>query len=280
VLTYPISGGRECNIVTAFIDSSRPRVTKMEDIPIERFRSYYADLPEVVQRVIGLIEHTKSWPLLTMPRMPSWSNSCKNVVLLGDAAHAMQNHMAQGAATAMEDGAFLGRIISEVVRGVISVPEAVQLYEQRRMPKAWLKQQLSFVSGMVNMTDDPAFAVERDRASLPEVMTNGAKLPPTYRSWQLFAQHHETIPHVFYYDAEWDADSAVCEYLLTRGVVDEETMVSVRIREKWLGFVGDNGVGGGEGWRNGVANGRGNGKGEGEVIGISREDHERYGKGL
>jgi salicylate hydroxylase len=278
VLTYPISGGRECNIVTAFIDTSRPRVTSMQDIPIERFRSYYTDLPEVVQRVIGLISHTKAWPLLTMPRLPTWSNETKNAVLLGDAAHAMQNHMAQGAATAMEDAAFLGRVLGEVVRGALNVPEAVKLYEERRMPKAWLKQQLSFVSGMVNMTDDTAFAARRDRASLPEVL-DGGKLSSMYRSWQFFSQHPETIPGVFYYDAEGDADGAVSEYLL-EGEVDGETMVSKRVRDRWLGFVGDNSVGGGEGV-NGTSIGRGNGKGQGQGgIGISREDHERFGKGL
>jgi len=43
---------------------------------------------------------------------------------------------AQGAATAMEDGAFLGRVISEVVRGVITLPKAIDLYEAKRIPRA------------------------------------------------------------------------------------------------------------------------------------------------
>jgi salicylate hydroxylase len=43
--------------------------------------------------------------------------------------------MAQGAATSMEDGAFLGRVISEVVRGVITMPEAISIYEKTRMPR-------------------------------------------------------------------------------------------------------------------------------------------------
>jgi salicylate hydroxylase len=54
---------------------------------------------------------------------------------MGDAAHSMVNHMAQGAATSMEDGAFLGRVISEVVRGVITMPEAISIYEKTRMPR-------------------------------------------------------------------------------------------------------------------------------------------------
>jgi 2-polyprenyl-6-methoxyphenol hydroxylase-like FAD-dependent oxidoreductase len=56
--------------------------------------------------------------------------------------------MAQGAATSMEDGAFLGRVISEVVRGVITMPEAITIYEKTRMPRAWTKQQASFTAGL------------------------------------------------------------------------------------------------------------------------------------
>ena len=37
--------------------------------------------------------------------LESWSSPVKNVVLMGDAARSMVNHMAQGAATSMEDGA-------------------------------------------------------------------------------------------------------------------------------------------------------------------------------
>jgi len=38
----------------------------------------------------------------------------EDVVLMGDAAHSMVNHMAQRAATSMEDGAFWGDVIKEV----------------------------------------------------------------------------------------------------------------------------------------------------------------------
>ena len=55
---------------------------------------------------------------------------------MGDAAHSMVNHMAQGAATAMEDGAFLGRVLREVVSGRLTLPEVISIYEKSRMPKA------------------------------------------------------------------------------------------------------------------------------------------------
>ena len=81
--------------------------------------------------------------------LESQSSPAKNVVLMGDAARSMANHMAQGAATSMEDGAFLGRVIFEGVRGVITMPEAVSIYEKTRMPRVWIKQQASFTGGEI-----------------------------------------------------------------------------------------------------------------------------------
>ena len=59
----------------------------------------------------------------------------------------MTNHMAQGAATSMEDGAFLGCVIAHVIDGSITIPQAIQIYEQTRMPFVWYKQQVSFLNG-------------------------------------------------------------------------------------------------------------------------------------
>lgn len=138
ILIYPMSGGRDCNIVTA--SSQDDYCTKMEEVDVEEFRQYYKDYCPVIQKVIELVNYTQRWPLLQIPKMETWSNEKKTIVLLGDAVHCMQNTMAQSAATAMEDGAFLGTALGEIVRGAITVPEAVQIYEKQRIPRAWTKQ--------------------------------------------------------------------------------------------------------------------------------------------
>lgn len=118
----------------------------------------------------------------------------------------------------MEDGAFLGQVISEVVRGTITLPEAIKLYEAKRIPRAWIKQQAAFVSGTFNMATGED-AVSRTEASAPEVTSrdrnvirSSEQLPPTYRSWRLTCTP-TSVPGIFYYDPEGDADNAVCEYL-------------------------------------------------------------------
>jgi salicylate hydroxylase len=74
----------------------------------------------------------------------------------------MVNHMAQGAATSMEDGAFLGRTIRAVVQGRISMKEAIGIYEKTRMPLAHVKQQVSFLNGAIwQLPEGPQQEVSR-----------------------------------------------------------------------------------------------------------------------
>lgn len=57
------------------------------------------------------------------------------------------NHMAQGAATSMEDGAFLAKCLGAVIEGRLSISAAIGIYEKGRMPKASYKQQVSYLNG-------------------------------------------------------------------------------------------------------------------------------------
>jgi salicylate hydroxylase len=251
IMTYPLSGGKELNVVTSFCKDYY--VEKMEEVDIDEFRGYYKDYSPAIQSIIKLVNYTQRWPLLVMPFMERWSNEFRNAVLLGDAAHCMQNHVGQGAATAIEDGVFLGRVVSEVVRGTITIPEAVSIYERKRVPRAWTKQQVSLVSGELNMCSNANDLAKRNSSSLPEVqgLKNGETkrnfppLPPEYRSWQMF-DSPDSVPGIFYYDAEGDADNAVCEFLQTRdrdnGAVDDITMVSPALRKKWWASLDFNGV--------------------------------------
>ncbi|KAF2216125.1 hypothetical protein CERZMDRAFT_89818 [Cercospora zeae-maydis SCOH1-5] len=167
---------------------------------------------------------------------------------MGDAAHSMVNHLAQGAATSMEDGTFLGRVLSEVVRGVLSIPEAIEIYEQARMPRVWIKQQASFVMGGIYMAD-PERAAYRDAASSRAVKETSAMADvrnlnshqkitgpdQNSRSWNLWGAP-ETVQSIFGYDAEGDADFAVLKYLQEKSPWDEETGVSHALEQKWTGW--------------------------------------------
>jgi salicylate hydroxylase len=61
----------------------------------------------------------------------------------------MVNHMAQGVATSMEDGVFLGVGLKPVVEGRMALRDAVALYEKERMSLARMKQEISFLNGAI-----------------------------------------------------------------------------------------------------------------------------------
>jgi salicylate hydroxylase len=146
-ISYPMSAGRDFNMVLSHHTRDGHVVDDVEEADLDELRESYGHYDPLVQKIITLIPQSKRWPLMVTGPLKSWSNPAKNVVLMGDAAHSMVNHMAQGAATSMEDGAFLGKVIAEVVRGILSLPEAIAIYEKTRMPRAWTKQQASFTAG-------------------------------------------------------------------------------------------------------------------------------------
>lgn len=152
--------------------------------------------------------------------------------------------MGQGAATAMEDGAFLGTVMSEVVRGSISLSSAVHIYEKQRMPRAWTKQQISYAMSRAIVTPDgqaERFATTKPQVDSMNAGVDAPRLPPTFRSWMYMADF-ASVPGLFTYDPEGDADNAVCEFLQSRGEMDVSGMNSELLRNKWWSHILDNGM--------------------------------------
>jgi 2-polyprenyl-6-methoxyphenol hydroxylase-like FAD-dependent oxidoreductase len=57
------------------------------------------------------------------------------VVIIGDAAHAMLPTIGQGAATALEDGVCVGRMIAAPVSGGGDLAAALAAFDQARRPR-------------------------------------------------------------------------------------------------------------------------------------------------
>ncbi len=72
----------------------------------------------------------KPLELMTMP--PPWYRG--RVLLIGDAAHAMSAHLAQGAALAAEDGVVLGELLGQSGWGA-RVPQILDAFMQRRFAR-------------------------------------------------------------------------------------------------------------------------------------------------
>jgi salicylate hydroxylase len=228
IISYPISAGKDFNMVLSHhVDRL---VEEVEDVDMNDLRKQYENYEPRIKRIIDMIPEAQRWPLLVTGPLKSWSSPSKNVVLIGDAAHSMTNHMAQGAATSMEDGAFLGRCIGQVVQKRISLQQAISIYEQHRMPKAYFKQQVSFLNGAIwHLPDGPAQQA-RDNAMKWELEEK-----PFLRSPNLYGDP-TTVLAVYAYDAEDHADSAIFEYFKGREPMDEKMKITKGVADTYMNW--------------------------------------------
>ncbi|PIB00779.1 6-hydroxynicotinate 3-monooxygenase [Cercospora beticola] len=219
IISYPISNCKDFNMVLSHF--RKPSVDTVQEVSVEEVRNEYQGYDARIERVISMIKAPIArWPLLVTGPLESWSNSAKNVVLMGDAAHSMTNHMAQGAATSMEDGAFLARCLSHVVGGTLSLRDAIALYERGRMPKASYKQQLSYLNGWLWHLPDGAAAEARNRTMTCEL---DGQVP--IRSANLYGDP-STVLECYGYDAEEHADQVVEEYFNSAPIKCQATSVT------------------------------------------------------
>lgn len=230
IITYPICAGTMFNLVLSHHRPEKLRATQ-HDVPIHELHNEYKDFDPCIKRVVDMIDSTSRWPLMVTGPLESWSSPRKNVVLTGDVAHSMVNHMAQSAATAMEDGAFLGKCIAKVVEGKLRLDEAVAIYEKERMPKAFAKQQVSLLNGAIwHLPNGPAQQA-RDAVIAPELQGQYY-----VKSSNLYGDP-KTVLDVYGYDAEQHADTTLTALLNGgREPVDANTGIAKSLEDEFINW--------------------------------------------
>lgn len=167
LLSYPIAAGQSYNIAITAIDHG-PSYHKLGrwDLPVTKaeLRSVLQSFCEPVQDLVGLIENCAKWSIAEVSELPRWSSG--KCVLLGDAAHAMSPHLAQGSAMAIEDAAALGCCLASH-----SMQDALLLYESVRKPRVRRVAELARQNGASMVLEDGPEQRERDRrmAAAPAV---------------------------------------------------------------------------------------------------------------
>lgn len=130
IVHYPVRAGDALNIV-AVMERGGEREGWNRTARPETVLASFAHWTEDARALLERAESWRGWSLYRLSRLKRWSAG--SITLLGDAAHPVLPFLAQGAALAIEDAAFLAACLGESPGKTF---EAARRYERIRLPRA------------------------------------------------------------------------------------------------------------------------------------------------
>jgi 3-hydroxybenzoate 6-monooxygenase len=126
---YPLRGGEQYNVVVTF-HSREQEEWSVREGSRDEVQSYFEGISAKARQLIELPKDWKRWA--TADREPIGQWTWGRVTLLGDAAHATLQYLAQGACMALEDAVTLGEALR---RHDNDFAKAFALYERSRIAR-------------------------------------------------------------------------------------------------------------------------------------------------
>lgn len=134
VVAYSIKASTMYNIVLLVPDDLPPHVARQAG-DIDEMRALFRDWDPLLTRFIDQVDSVEKWKLLHMRELETWRSPNGNFILLGDSCHPMLPYLAQGAASAIEDGAVLGTILGKLTsRSQLS--QATEIWQALRKQRS------------------------------------------------------------------------------------------------------------------------------------------------
>ena len=127
---YPLRGSTEYNLVVTF-HSRYEEEWSVTDGSKEEVLSYFQGIHARPRQLLECPKSWRRWATADRNPIPQWTHG--RVTLLGDAAHAMLQYLAQGACMAIEDAVTLGEAMKTCG---MDIEKAFKLYEESRIPRA------------------------------------------------------------------------------------------------------------------------------------------------
>lgn len=130
VVGYSVRKGRMFNLVLLCPDDLPPDVARQRGETHE-MKKLFEGWDPILTRFLDKVDKVDKWKLMHRPAMDSWISNNGCLALVGDSCHPMLPYLAQGANSALEDGAVLGWLIGQVDQKR-QLKSAVRLYEMVR----------------------------------------------------------------------------------------------------------------------------------------------------
>ncbi|HEV3178691.1 MAG TPA: FAD-dependent monooxygenase [Stellaceae bacterium] len=157
---YPIRRGELYNQVAVFRSSRYTPQSEDWGTP-EELDAHYGQTCDYVRSCAQLMGRDKHWPMVDRKPLTRWTHN--RIVLMGDAAHAMYQYVAQGACQAIEDAWCLA-LHAAAAPG--DVPKALLAYQEARKFRAARVQLTARAMGAFFHLEGMAAAVRNQLMSL------------------------------------------------------------------------------------------------------------------
>ncbi len=159
---YPVRNGNWLNIVAVIADTRMATLIDQQDwntrAQSEQLHAHFANAHTDLQSIVGSITDCKMWALHDrLPQRPWYKGS---IGLIGDAAHPMQAHLAQGSAMALEDAACLAQLFKQNATArtsnqIVSWPYIFEQFETARFARTTKAQKKAAQYGQIYQAGEP-----------------------------------------------------------------------------------------------------------------------------
>ena len=126
---YPLRSGDQYNLVVTF-HSREPEVWDVRDGSKEEVLSYFTGIADLPRKLLHTPSSWRRWSTADLEPAGNWTQG--RVTLLGDAAHATLQYLAQGACMALEDAVTLGEAVRQCD---FDMDAAFALYQASRIAR-------------------------------------------------------------------------------------------------------------------------------------------------
>ncbi|MGH2479043.1 MAG: FAD-dependent monooxygenase, partial [Ktedonobacteraceae bacterium] len=129
LIQYPLRHGELYNQVAVF-KSQHYRSDSADWGTEEELEERFAGTHQSVKKALSRVKRDRRWPLYDRPASDNWTHH--HMTLLGDSAHPMLQHIAQGACQALEDAVCLADTFASS-QG--DIHQAFLAYQRERIPR-------------------------------------------------------------------------------------------------------------------------------------------------
>ncbi|KAI1827781.1 hypothetical protein F4861DRAFT_549140 [Xylaria intraflava] len=129
-VAYSMRGGTMFNVVL-IVPDDLPEGVRRQPGSTEQMMALFDGWDPILNRILKPVKSVHKWKLMHRRELSSWVNEKSNCVFVGDSCHPMLPYLAQGANSAIEDGAVLGLLLGSIQTRE-QLPKALKMYQELR----------------------------------------------------------------------------------------------------------------------------------------------------